>query len=371
VNITHVVESLGRGGLERMVLELVKAQQRSGHRCQVVCLFETGMLARELAEFDVPVRSCDKQHGLDMRALRKAHALIRAHASEVMHTHNTVAHYYAVLAGLGLGVRHVVNTRHGMDNGKGGRHGRREWLYRQALRRTDAVVSVCDAARRDLVQRGIVPPTKARVVPNGIRLEAYQPASADGRAWLRHHLALPPQTRLVGNVGRLNWAKDHANLIRAFRRVHASLPDTALVLVGDGNLRDELQQCVLAEGVDGAVHFLGDRDDVPALLQGLDLFVLSSRSEGYSVALLEACAAALPIVATDVGGNGEIVRNDLNGRLVPAGDPQVLADAIIAVLDDPRHAAAFGQAAQAWVRQHATLETMAAHYEAIYRGSRE
>lgn len=371
MNITHVVESLGRGGLERMVLELVKIQQHAGHRCQVVCLFEPGVLAHELAEFDVSVLACGKRTGLDLHALRRARALMRAHRSEVMHTHNTVAHYYAVLAGLGLGQRRVVNTRHGMDNGMGGRYNRREWLYRQALRRTDAVVSVCDAARRDLVGRGIVPPQKAWVVPNGIRVEAFLPASADMGDRLRQLLALPPQARVIGNVGRLNWAKDHAGLIRAFRGIHARHPDSVLVLVGDGELRGELQQCVRAEGVADAVHFLGDRDDVPALLQGLELFVLSSRSEGYSIALLEACASALPIVATEVGGNGEIVRDGLNGRLVPAGDPQALADAVAALLDQPQQSAALGHAARAWVLQYGTLGTMAAHYEGIYRGSTE
>jgi glycosyltransferase involved in cell wall biosynthesis len=367
VNITHFVENLNRGGLERMVLELVKIQHRQGHRCQVVCLFEPGTQADELNALGVPVNACHKRQGLDLRALRRARLLLRAHATEVLHTHNAVAHYQAVLAGCGLGVRHVINTRHGMGGNQ--RSERREWLYRQALACTDAVATVCEAACRDAVARGIVPRQKARVVPNGIRVESFQRASDGMRQRLRQMLGVSAQTRLIGNVGRLNWAKDQAGLIRAFRQLHERWPDSALVLVGDGELRAELQQCALAEGVAGSVHFLGDRNDVHELLQGLDLFVLSSLSEGYSMALLEACAVALPIVATDVGGNGEIIRDGDTGRLVPASNPPALATAMLALLQAPQQAAALGDAARLWVERHGSLEAMATRYAELYQGS--
>lgn len=367
MNITHVVENLDRGGLERMVLELVKLQHRQGHRCQVVCLFERGAHAHELDELGIPVHACDKRQGLDLRALVRARRMVRSHGTDVLHTHNAVAHYQAVLATCGLNLRRVVNTRHGMGGNR--RAGRREWLYRRALARTDAVVAVCEAACRDACKRGIVPATKARVVPNGIRVGSFQPASTAARRRLLQMLQLPLQTRVIGHVGRLNWAKDQVGLIRAFRRLHEQQPDTALVLIGDGELRAELQQCAADEGVADNVHFLGDRDDVGELLQGFDLFALSSLSEGYSMALLEACAVALPIVATAVGGNGEIVRDGSTGRLVPPGNPTALSDAMLELLRDPDHALALGRAARAWVEQYGSLEAMASRYASLYRGS--
>jgi glycosyltransferase involved in cell wall biosynthesis len=370
MNITHFVENLNRGGLERVVLELVKLQHQQGHRCQVVCLFESGSLAHELTEFGIPVGACGKRPGLDVRALARARRMIRAHATDVLHTHNAVVHYQAVLASYGLGIGHVINTRHGMGQIRGSST-RREWLYRRVLVRTQAVVTVCEAARRDAIQRGIVPARKAKVVPNGIRLEAFQTASSEMHDQLLQALGLSAPTRIIGTVGRLNWLKDQAGLIRAFRIIHEQLPDTALVLIGDGELRAGLEQCAVAEGVAAEVHFLGDRSDVHALVQGFDLFALSSLSEGYSMALLEACAVALPIVATDVGGNGEIVRDGITGSLVPAGDPRALADAIIALLGDPRRAHALGRAARAWVELNGSLQTMAERYAEIYRGSSE
>jgi glycosyltransferase involved in cell wall biosynthesis len=365
VNITHFVENLNRGGLERMVLELVKIQHRQGHRCQVVCLYEEGTLAHELAALGIPVHACGKRQGLDLRALVRARRRISAHATDVLHTHNAVAHYQAVLATCGLGLRLIVNTRHGMGSNR--RAARREWFYRRALARTDAVVTVCEAARRDAIQRGIVPPEKARVVPNGIPLASFQPASEAMRQSLRQQLGVAATTRVIGTVGRLNWAKDQAGLIRAFRLLRERQPDAVLVLIGDGELRGALQQTAHDEGVADSVHFLGDRNDVRELLQGLDLFVLSSVSEGYSMALLEACAVALPIVATDVGGNGEIVRDGETGRLVPASDAAALAAGMLALLERPAQAAAMAQAARAWVETHGSLETMAARYADLYR----
>lgn len=367
MNITHVVENLNRGGLERMVLELVKLQQRQGHRCQVICLFDPGTQAHELDALGIPVTGCHKRRGLDMRALAQARRLIQRHDTEVLHTHNAVAHYLAVLASFRLGVRRVINTRHGM--GMNQRTGRREWLYRRALTRTDTVVTVCEAARRDAVMQGIVPRPMAAVVPNGIALEGFALACPAMRQRLHRLLGLPDAHTLIGNVGRLNWAKDQVGLIRAFRHLHAQRADTALVLIGDGELRAELQQCATQESVHDSVYFLGDRTDVHELLQGLDLFVLSSLSEGYSMALLEACAVALPIVATDVGGNGEIVHDGHTGRLVPPGDPLVLADAMLALLREPQQASACGRAARQWVETYGSLETMAGRYALLYRGA--
>nr|WP_255682939.1 glycosyltransferase [Dyella sp. 2HG41-7] len=360
---------MDRGGLERMVLELVKYQHRQGHSCQVVCLYTSGSLAHELDEFGIAVKVCGKRQGLDLSALAQARRMISNHETEVLHTHNAVAHYQAVLATCGLPVRVVINTRHGMGVNRRAR--RREWLYRGALARTDTVVTVCEAARSDAIMRGIIPLSKACVVPNGIRVDAFDTASSSARGRVARLLNLPEQTRIIGTVGRLNWAKDQHSLIRAFKLVHEQDVRTALVLIGDGELRASLQQSAVDEGIADCVHFLGDRSDVRELLQGLDMFVLSSLSEGYSMALLEASAVALPIVATDVGGNGEIVRNGITGRLVPAHDHTALAEAMISLLRNPQHAAALGQSARAWVERYGSLETMAMRYAQLYDGSKD
>jgi glycosyltransferase involved in cell wall biosynthesis len=366
VNITHFVENLNRGGLERVAIELARTQHAQGHRVQVVCLYERGTLAGELEGLGIPVLACDKQPSLDLRALRRARRWIGGHATEVLHTHNAVAHYQAVLASVGLGLRRIINTRHGMGGNQRG--SRREWLFRRSLLLTDLVVTVCEAARKGAVEQGMLPQAKVRVVPNGIRVDSFPLASEAMRERLHRLLGLPSRIRLIGTVGRLNWAKDQACLIRAFRLVQEQEPDTALVLIGDGELRTELQQCAIDEQVAGSVHFLGDRNDVPELLQGLDIFALSSVSEGYSMALLEASAVALPIVATDVGGNREIVKDGATGAMVPARNAAALAEALLAMLQQTELTASLAHAARAWVERHGSLEAMAARYMELYQG---
>lgn len=368
MNITHFVENLNRGGLERVVIELVKTQVQEGHRCQLICLFAPGSLAQELGSSGVAVHACGKSAGFDFRALCCARRLMRAHATEILHTHNPVAHYYAVLASLGLPLHRVVNTRHGM--GLMSRHTRRERLYRLALRRTDRIVVVCEAARRDAERQNVLPASKISVVPNGVRISDFPAASARAHDRLARILGASPQARLIGTIGRLNPIKDHANLICAFAQVRAQQPDAVLVLVGEGETRAELERQVDIAGIADHVHFLGDRNDVAELLQGLDLFVLCSTSEGYSMALLEACVAALPIVATDVGGSAEIVRDGVNGQLVPARDSDALAAAMVRLLTEPERADAMGRAGREWAQANGSLVTMSERYARIYAGLR-
>src|SRR5690606_38580910 len=224
------------------------------------------------------------------------------------------------------------------------------------------------AARLQLEAGGFGPRTQLVSIPNGIQLGRYQPASATSRRQLAEVLGLPAGTALIGTVGRLNPVKDQASLIRAFRRVHDAMPATALLLIGDGPARAGLAAIAHAEGVHGSVHFLGDRADVDVLLQGLDLFAMSSVSEGYSIALLEASAAGLPIVATDVGGNAEIVQHAVSGRLVPASDPVALAEAMLSILDDRELAGRMGSAGRAWVLECGSFRSMAERYAAVYAG---
>lgn len=364
MEIVHVVENLDRGGLERTVVDLIASQRDAGHECRVICLFKLGLLARELLASGVRVDACGKRPGLDLRALRRARALIRQSPDAVIHTHNAMAHYYAVLASLGLPVKCRINTRHGM--GGRTRSGRQEWLYRQSLRGTDYAVAVCEAARQRFAADGMRPRRALLSVPNGIRLERFRPADDVARQSLVAELELPTGSRIIGTVGRLQPVKDHALLLRAFAKVRVQVPEAALVIVGDGPLRAALEAQAEQAGLSDAVRFMGDRHDVPRLLTGMEVFALTSTSEGYSVALLEACASSLPIVATDVGGNREIVRHGVNGRLVPSGDTAAIATALIALLRGGEQAAAMGRAGYAWAQAEASFRTMAERYHGLY-----
>ena len=368
MRISHVVENLNRGGLERVVIDLARAQAAAGHECQVVCLFEAGALAPELAASGVPVVACAKRDGADLRAIGRLRRALAAQRTEVLHSHNGIPHYYAMIAALGLGLRRVVNTRHGM--GDVNPSSRREWLFRQSMRLTDVAVAVSEAAGRRLADTGTVPARKLQVVPNGIHVEPFRERDEHARAQLAASLGLPAATQLVGFVGRLNWAKDLETLVAAFAQVRARRDDAALVLVGEGGERGAIETAVARAGIGDRVFLLGDRGDVPRLLPAFSMFAMSSISEGYSIALLEACACALPIVATHVGGNGEIVADGVNGLTVPSRDPDALAGALLALLGDPARAAAMGRSGREWLLSNATFEVMSRRYLDVYAGAR-
>lgn len=364
MRVTHVVENLNRGGLERVVLDLAREQAMLGHAPQVVCLFEAGQLADELAANGIEIVACHKRRGLDRRALAILREAVRRHDAVVIHSHNAVAHYHAVLATLGHDLKRI-NTRHGMGDYPFNR--RRELTYRLSLLATDTVVAVCEAARQNFIRQGVFPVSKACTVPNGIRTELFSVATEEARRALRSNLGFAKDDLLVGCVARLNEAKDHGTLLRAVALLRKERRQVGLLLVGDGALRERLVALTVELGIADAVRFLGDRGDVPQLLSGLDVFALSSLTEGYSISLLEACAAGLPIVASHVGGNAEIVEHNHNGRLVAARDAQAFAAALSELLMDARLRDTMGKASRSFAEQQGSVHLMATLYIDLYR----
>lgn len=365
LRIVHVVESLDVGGLEHMVVAMAKAQKRQGHDVRIVCLWHRGELAGQASQAGIEVLCCDKGPGMDWRAIGRLRALVRAARADVLHTHNAMAHYHAVLAAIGLGVGTVLSTRHG--NGAKSPTDRLERLYKWSMWGTDFAVAVSQAGCDHFVGAGIIPRAKARVVRNGIDLSAFVPRTDQRAGALRAELGLPADALTFGTVGRLNEVKRQVDLLRATRTRLDAGDHICLILVGDGPLRADLEQERERLGLQAHVRLLGTRSDVPALLAAMDVFVLCSRTEGYSLALVEACAAGLPIIATDVGGNKEIVAHGVNGLIVPPAAPEQLAAAMATLCGDAAMRQAFGAASLDFAAREGTLEAMCRAYDALYR----
>jgi glycosyltransferase involved in cell wall biosynthesis len=377
MNIVHVVESLDVGGLERVVLSLVAWQIKQGHRSRIVCLFHEGALADEARAMGINVVAVGKHTGFDWRAVRLLRSELSRGQPDVIHTHNAVTHYYTVLASVGLRLGwprvRMLNTRHGMGSLRGST--RLDRLYRIALWRTHAAVSVCHAVQARFVASGVIPLKQARVVANGVMIDQIAPRQTAAKEGLMAQLGRAPGAVVLGTVGRLSPVKDHGNLLLAVRSLKDQGQPVELVVVGDGETRPALQAQAHSLGLADSVHFLGMRQDVAKLLQAFDVFVLSSISEGYSLALVEAAAAALPIVATRVGGNADIVhdeqdsqRHDLerNGLLVPAQDHAALARAIGRLAGDAALRERMGQAGRAWALKYGTVDAMGGAYQRLY-----
>ncbi|XXX76788.1 glycosyltransferase [Sorangium sp. So ce134] len=365
--VAHVVLSLNVGGLERVVLRLLERTARDRFAPIVCALEEPGALAEELARLDVPLVVLPRRPGLDPGLPVRLSAWLRREGIRLVHTHNPGPHLYGALAaglaraaGLpGGGGPRVIHTKHGRNYPK---QKRKVLVNRLAAALTDRVVAVSDDARAVALEVERVDPAKVVTILNGVDTDVFRPGDA-GAA--RARLGVPASGYHVGCVARLSAEKDHATLLAAFARLREVRPDAHLTLIGDGPLRPALEQQAARLGVGGAVAFTGTRGDVAELLPAFDVFALASLTEGISLTLIEAAAAGLPIVATRVGGNPEIIEEGATGLLVSPGAPETLAGALeaVAVREDR---AAMGARGRARVIERFGVDRMVRAYEDLY-----
>jgi len=361
--VAHVVLGLRAGGLERVVIDLATKIDRTRFDPLVIALEEPGELAPLLEPWGVPIRLA--RRGLDPASLLVLADRIAREGVDLVHTHNPSPHVHGVVAALLAAARRgrrrprVVHTKHGRNYVD---DARRVLVNRAAAALSDRIVAVSDDARRVALEVERVSAERLVTIRNGIDVDAFQPGDAERARRLAH---VPDGALHVGCVARLSAEKDHATLIEAFFRLRALFPDARLSLVGEGPERGALEALCERLGVRSSTRFLGHRDDVAALLPGFDVFALASRTEGTSLTLLEAAAAGVPIVATRVGGNPEVVSDGETGLLVPAGDPDALAEAIVGLATCPERRR-MGERGRASVEARYGVAKMVAAYESLY-----
>ena len=359
--IGHVVLSLDVGGLERVVATLARAQREAGARVSVYCLDRPGALAGPLPSAGVPVHTVGRGgRGFDVGAMLRLARMLRADGVGVIHCHNHGALVYGALAARLVPGTRVVYTVHGAITSA-----RRSTSRFLRLGLVRDVVFVSAHARNVGRQAGLATNDHVHTIVNGVDLTAFTSAKGDGRRVRREH-GIPEDAPVCGIVARLTEAKDHRTLFAAVAIARETCPALHCLVVGDGELRDELERDAAARGLSGVVHFTGARDNIRDYLDAMDVFVLSSVTEGLAMTLLEAMAAARPVVATRVGGNPEVVEDGVTGRLVPPSDPTTLAGAIVSVLDQPDLARAMGDAGRARAGHRFGLNAMVREYQAVY-----
>jgi glycosyltransferase involved in cell wall biosynthesis len=364
MRIIHVVETLHVGGLERVVVDLVKEQVKRGHQCLVICLFEEGRLANELSDSGIKLEVCNKTSGIDFKAINKLAEQIKSFNPDVVHTHNLVCNYYTACAKLkAVSKVLLINTRHGIGRGKV--IIKELFLYGVSLLITRWVVGVCDVTRDKLRKEFSFFRKKIITVHNGIVIDKFKKKSFSDKRRVLKQLGINGKPILVTIVARLNPVKNHKLLLQAFAQIQQQISDCYLVIIGGGELITNLQELTLDLNLKQKVIFLGDRNDVTDLLSGMDLFVLCSKQEGYSISLLEACASGLALIATDVGGNKEIVTKD-NGVLVQSDNVQALSKGISQIILDKQGMQKMGENSRKWVVNNGSVEVMANKYEELY-----
>lgn len=369
LHVVHGVLSLDLGGLERLVLSLTRAGRARGHRVGIVCIDQPGTLAEQARALGADVVSLDL-HGDRADATARAVELFARMKPDILHTHQIGALWHLGRAARqrgGIGIVHTEHSDHtALARGLSGRLKSR-WWWRRAGRLSQRFCCVsqdiADSARR----WNTVPADKVCVVDNGVDMAVH--ADRARRTELRASLGFSAGDQVIGTVGRLNEVKRQDLLLRAFALLAGAHPQARLLLVGDGPERQALQALALALKLHDRVVFAGYQSRTEDYLAAMDVFALSSRHEGLPLALLEAWATGLPVVASAVGGIPQVVRDGHNGLLFPSGEAAALAIALKRLLEEPLTASHLGAAGRDTVRDGYSLDLTADRYDTHYRAA--
>ena len=368
--VLHVVYRFDTGGLENGVVNLINHLPAYAYRHAVVALTEVvpGFMQR-IRRNDVSFVSLHKPSGHGAKIYPQLTQVIRQLRPDVVHTRNLAALECQVPAWwCRVPVR--IHSEHGRDvDDPDGSVKRYQWMRRAYRPFVHHYVALSRDLGDYLVHRVGIPSARVEQIINGVDIERFRPAPG-ARAAVAGGPFNDPSLFVVGTVGRMSTVKAQPQLARAFVRaleMHPGLRDRLrLVMVGDGPLRAQAQAVLTEADVQSLAWLPGERADVPDVMRGLSCFALPSLAEGISNTILEAMASSLPVLATRVGGNAELVVEGATGELVEAGDIEALATGLVRMANDPQRAATMGQAGRARVEKHFSLPAMVGAYQALY-----
>lgn len=349
MRIVHIADSMEIGGAEKLISLLCRWQRDRGHDASVHCLYDIGPLGEQLRRdgFDVVL------HGFGAGGAANIYRALKKRNPDIVHCHNAAAAILGALPARVAGAKNIIVTRHGTIERPYAL--RRELKFAVASRCCDWIVAVCEQARNNLLAAPFATREKIVRIYNAARtlpLNGMAPPTKSGFTLL--------------HVARLSHAKDQETLLRAFLIARMRTPDLRLWIVGDGRLREDLEALARRLQLSESVTFFGEQTDVSPFLVAADLFVLSSVTEGIPISLLEALAAGVPAVVTDVGGMTEVARLSAATITAPPSNPAALAAAIEKMANSRSELPRLKMIARDCYQAHFTFERMADEYMALY-----
>lgn len=366
--VLQFINSFHQGGSERQAVQLARLLTESGrYRVRVACLDAAGVLREEVLRLglkDIPEYRLQSFYDRNMFVqLRRAAAYMREQKVDLVQTHDFYTNIFGILAARLARVPARVSSRR---ETLGMRTPAQKRVERGIYRMSHAVVANSEAVRRQLLAEG-VRASKITTIYNGLDMERIKPSLSRDEALKFFHLPREGGRHFVTIVANLRHrVKDHQTFLRAARRVHQEVPEAAFVLAGEGELTDEIRAQATELGLGADVFLTGRCERVAELLAISDVCVLSSRAEGFSNSILEYMAASRAVVATRVGGAGEVVVEGETGYLVEAGDDEQMAARIISLLRDREHARRMGTRGKQIVEQRFSCEAQLEHTAALY-----
>jgi len=359
--ILLLIPTLDRAGAEKQFTLLARGLPRDEFDVRVATLTRSGPYAEPLEQAGISVVNLQKRYKFDLGGLRRLRRLIRECQPDILHTWLFAANAYGRLAAGAAPKMRVVVAERCVDSWKAAwQHRIDRWLWS----RTDRMIANSAAVAEFYKERG-VPPDRIAVIPNGVEPpEAFSP---EERVAARRRFCLPPQAKVIACVGRLARQKRVDDLIWAVSLLDTIRPDTYLLVAGDGPERAALERFARDVALGDRVVFPGPVDNVRGVLAAADLFCLASGFEGMSNSLMEAMALGLPVIASDIPPNRELIRPGECGLLVPAGDRAAFAREMRRLQQDSELAARLGNAARVRMLSEFSVERMVSAHVALYR----
>ena len=363
--IVHIIFRLDFGGLENGLVNLINNMPENKYRHAIICASDFTDFRKRIKKSDVEVYALNKKPGNDIKANIRLWKLLKTLKPDIVHTRNLGTIEYVIPAML-AGVKHRIHGEHGRDmsdiDGTNKKYHLLRRFYNIFLHRFVALSKDLEQWLLNIVE---INPKKVVQLYNGVDLSRFKQINQQNKIRTEFPI-IKVDDILIGTVGRLQAEKNQTTLINAFSLVFEKFRNIKLVLIGDGPDRQSLESLVHDKGLTEHVIFTGARNDIPELLAELDIFVLPSKGEGISNTILEAMASGLPVVATNVGGNPELVERNVTGQLVSSGDASEMAKAIEGYLLDRAMIKLHGKAGRQRVEALFSMDKMVQSYVDVY-----
>ena len=367
--IVHIIRRLSVGGLENGLVNLINHMDPARYRHAILCLLDYNDFASRIKRNDVDLIALYKQEGRDLNIHARVWKVLRKLKPAIVHTRNLSGLEYLVPSTL-AGVPARIHSEHGRDIYDLDGLNKKYNLLRKIINPfAQQYIVVSTELAKWLIRSVGIRPDRVTQIYNGVDLRRFHPGDGS-RPLLGPQGFVPPDALVVGTVGRIEAVKDQITLVKAFLHLLEQEPEARknlrLVIIGDGPLRMEAEKLLKDANADRLAWLPGERNDIPEIMRGLDLFVLPSLREGISNTILEAMASGLPVVATRVGGNPELVEEEKTGMLVPASDPVAMAEAIWKYANNLEMLIRLGQAGRKKAEIQFSIEKMVLNYLRVY-----
>jgi sugar transferase (PEP-CTERM/EpsH1 system associated) len=368
--IVHIIYRLGIGGLENGLVNLINNMPQEAYRHVIVCLKDSTDFQHRLTRSDIVIYQIHKKEGQDWGSLFRVYWLLKELKPDIVHTRNLAAVEYQLVAWL-AGVKCRIHGEHGWDVfDPDGNNIKYQWVRRIFKPLIQRYIPLSRQLENYLTDKIRVPPEKISRICNGVDTSQFYPLKGKKLALPGSPFSFSQQDKIIGTVGRMHGVKDQITLVNAFILLCQREPNLKqtlkLIIIGDGPLKETAINLLMEQQLNENIWLPGERDDVAEIMRRFDVFILPSQSEGISNTILEAMATALPVIATDVGGNSELVEDGKTGLLTAPGNPEAMADKIADYIHHIEKMRLHSQQGYRRALTEFSLVAMVERYKAVY-----